>query len=48
MFDAKVKIGMIEYRIRLLTARGEVMNEKLIKALVREKRKLENDCGIGG
>ena len=34
-------IKRIEYRINLLRERGEMMNENLIRALIREKRKLE-------
>ena len=43
MFSKETKIARINYRIRVLRERGEVMNQRLIAALVRERRKLEND-----
>lgn len=43
MFSKETKIERINYRIRVLRERGEVMNQRLIAALVRERRKLEND-----
>ena len=42
-FSKEVRIAKLDYRINLLTARGEVMNQRLIAALVREKRSLENE-----
>ena len=41
-FSKKVVIAKLNYRINLLRTRGEVMNQKLINALEREKRRLEN------
>ena len=43
MFSKEAKIARINYRIRVLRERGEVMNQRLIAALIRERRKLEND-----
>ena len=40
-FSNDTLIQKIEYRINLLRARGEQMNQHLINALVREKRNLE-------
>lgn len=40
-FSKDVIIKRIDYRINILRARSEVMNERLIKALQREKRNLE-------
>lgn len=40
-FSKEVMIKKIEYRINLLRARSEVMNMRLINALMREKRNLE-------
>ena len=42
-FSKEVRIARLEYRINLLMSRGEVMNQRLIAALTREKRALEND-----
>ena len=39
-FSKETMIDRINYRIGILKARSEVMNEKLIKALERDKRKL--------
>ena len=41
-FSKEVVIAKLNYRINLLRTRGEVMNQKLINALEREKRSLEN------
>lgn len=41
-FSKEVVIAKLNYRINLLRTRGEVMNQKLINALEREKRRLEN------
>lgn len=41
-FSKEVRIARLEYRINLLMSRGEVMNQRLIAALMREKRALEN------
>lgn len=43
LFSNKVMIDRINYRINLLRARGETMNEHLINALVRQKRNLEEN-----
>jgi len=40
-YSKEVQIARIDYRINLMRARDEMMNLKLIKALEREKRKLE-------
>lgn len=40
-YSKEVQIARIDYRINLMQARDEMMNLKLIKALEREKRKLE-------
>lgn len=40
-FTNKVAIDRINYRISLLRARGEEMNKRLINALLRERRNLE-------
>lgn len=40
-FSKEVIIQKIDYRIKLMRARGEVMNEHLINALIRQKRRLE-------
>ena len=40
-FSKEVMVNKIEYRINLLRARSEVMNMRLINALMREKRNLE-------
>lgn len=40
-FSKEVVIAKLNYRINLLRTRGEVMNQKLINALEREKRNLE-------
>lgn len=39
-FSIDTQIKRIEYRINVLRERGEIMNEKIIKALIREKRNL--------
>ena len=41
-FSKEVRIARLEYRINLLMSRSEVMNQRLIAALMREKRALEN------
>lgn len=41
VFSKEVTIARLEYRINLLRARGESMNQNLINALIREKRALE-------
>ena len=38
----KTTLNIIKYRINLLRARGEQMNENLINALIREARNIEN------
>ena len=40
-FSKEVVIAKLNYRINLLRTRGEMMNQKLINALEREKRNLE-------
>ena len=43
MFLSKeTTLNIIKYRINLLRARGEQMNENLINALIREARNIEN------
>jgi len=42
VFSKEVTLNKIKYRINLLRARGEQMNEHLINALIREARNLEN------
>ena len=42
MFSKEAKIARINYRIRVLREHGEVMNQRLIAALVRERRNLED------
>jgi len=41
-YSKETQIARINYRINLMKARSEMMNENLIKALEREKRNLEN------
>jgi hypothetical protein len=41
-YSKETQIARINYRINLMRARGEAMNENLINALEREKRNLEN------
>lgn len=38
LFNKETTIAMIDYRINLLRARGETMNEHLIAKLERNKR----------
>lgn len=40
-YSKEIQIAKIDYRINLLRARGEEMNKKLINALLRQKRNLE-------
>ena len=40
-FSKEVVISRINHRINVLRARGEEMNKRLINALIREKRLLE-------
>ena len=42
-YNKETMINRINYRINLLRARGEVMNMRLIAALEREKRNLEEE-----
>ena len=42
VFSKEVMLNKIKYRISLLRARGEQMNEHLINALIREARNIEN------
>ena len=46
MLSKEVMIARIDYRINVLRQRGEVMNQKLINALLREKRNLEQNDSI--
>lgn len=44
MFLSKeAMLKKIEYRINLLRARSEIVNERLINALIREARNLKNE-----
>lgn len=40
-YSKETEIAKIDYRIKIMCARDEMMNLKLIKALEREKRNLE-------
>ena len=40
--STETTLKKIEYRINLLRARSETMNEHLINALIREARNLKN------
>lgn len=42
-YNKETTIAQLEYRINLLRARGEAMNLRLINALEREKRNLEEN-----
>ena len=42
-FSKETTINRLKYRINLLRARGEQMNEHLINALIREARNIENE-----
>ena len=42
MFSNEIKRKMYEYRIRIMKARGETMNEHLIKKLERKMLALAN------
>lgn len=42
LFDKETTLALINYRINLLRAHGETMNEHLISALIREARNIEN------
>ena len=42
-YSKETAIAQLEYRINLLRERGEAMNLRLINALVREKRNLEEN-----
>jgi len=42
LYSKETTLKMINYRINLLRARGEQMNEHLINALIREARNIEN------
>lgn len=43
MFSIETRIAKINYRINLLRARGETMNQNIINALKRELRQLEGE-----
>lgn len=42
-YSKETSIAKLEYRINLLRSRGEAMNLRLIRALEREKRTLEEN-----
>ena len=41
--SSETVLKKIEYRINLLRARSETVNEHLINALIREARNIENE-----
>lgn len=43
LYNKETVIAIIDYRINLMKERDEMMNLRLIKALEREKRKLESE-----
>lgn len=43
LYSKETAIAIIDYRINLMRERDEMMNLRLIKALEREKRKLESE-----
>jgi hypothetical protein len=43
LYSKETTLNLINYRINLLRARGETMNEHLINALIREARNIENE-----
>ena len=43
LYSKETAIAIIDYRINLMKERDEMMNLRLIKALEREKRKLESE-----
>lgn len=45
-YSKETRIAQINYRIGLLRARGEQMNQNLINALIREKRNLEESKDV--
>ena len=42
LYSKETTLNIIKYRINLLRAHGEQMNEHLINALIREARNIEN------
>lgn len=42
LYSKETTLALINYRINLLRARGEQMNEHLIKALIREAKNIKN------
>ena len=42
LYSKETTLNIIKYRIKLLRAHGEQMNEHLINALIREARNIEN------
>lgn len=40
-YSKETRLALLDYRINLMRARSETMNLRLINALIREKRKLE-------
>lgn len=43
LYSKETTLAIINYRINLLRARGERMNEHLINALIREARNIESE-----
>lgn len=43
LYSKETTLKIINYRINLLRARGEQMNEHLINALIREARNIERE-----
>ena len=43
LYSKETTLKIINYRINLLRARGEQMNEHLINALIREARNIESE-----
>lgn len=43
LYSKETTLALINYRINLLRARGEQMNEHLINALIREARNIEEN-----
>ena len=43
LYSKETTLNIINYRINLLRARGETMNEHLINALIREARNIERE-----
>lgn len=43
LYSKETTLNIINYRINLLRARGEQMNEHLINALIREARNIKRE-----